>query len=217
MAVTFTPNRSGKRTATLMLADASNPKAGAVKLSGIGLQRHKLITPPEVDFGKVQVGTTSTPKIVTVSNPNQEAVNIQSITTSGPFMQTNDCDTSVAAGASCNISVTFTPTSACNLRLQTGVLSIANDAGPRADVSLSGIAVQNAQTAIFVTNPSSNSVTAYPLSGDGNLGPIGTADAGILRAVRVARTLEQDGRDTEGFHASVLSPSPGEAQVLPSL
>ena len=43
------------------------------------------------------------------------------------------------------------------------------------------------------------------------------ADARILCAFRVTRTLEQDGRDTEGFHTSVLSPSPGEAQVLPSL
>ena len=35
--------------------------------------------------------------------------------------------------------------------------------------------------------------------------------------VCVARKLEQDGRDTQGFHASVLSPSPGEAQILPFL
>ena len=46
---------------------------------------------------------------------------------------------------------------------------------------------------------------------------MGSADSGILCAFRVTRTLEQDGRDTEGFHTSVLSPSPGEAQVLSPL
>src|ERR1035437_3606260 len=45
----------------------------------------------------------------------------------------------------------------------------------------------------------------------------GSADAGSLRAFRVTRTLEQDGRDTEAFHSSEISPRPGEAQVLSSL
>ena len=46
---------------------------------------------------------------------------------------------------------------------------------------------------------------------------MGSADSGILYAFRVTRTLEQDGRDTEGLHSSAVSPSPGEAQVLPAL
>src|ERR1039458_9450440 len=46
---------------------------------------------------------------------------------------------------------------------------------------------------------------------------MGSADARILCALIVTRTLQQDSRDTEAFHASSLSPSPGEAQVLPPL
>ncbi len=46
---------------------------------------------------------------------------------------------------------------------------------------------------------------------------MGSAGAGIVCVFRVTRTLEQDGRDSEGFHAAVLSPRPGEAQVSPAL
>jgi hypothetical protein len=49
------------------------------------------------------------------------------------------------------------------------------------------------------------------------LDPVGSAGAGSLCAFRVTQTSEQDGGDTEGFHASVLSPRPVEAQVSPAL
>jgi len=143
----------------LAIGDSTNSSAKAVKLSGLGLLN--VSGPSSKDFGKVPVGTTSRPKIVTISNPNPVAVGIQSITTSGPFaVKGKTCGPSLPAHGSCQISVTFTPTSVCP-GMETGVLSIVNDAAttPRR-TKLSGIAVSKAQTAIFVTNELSNTLTA---------------------------------------------------------
>jgi hypothetical protein len=52
---------------------------------------------------------TCPPKTVTLANTGGAPLTITSITASGAFTQTNDCGTSVAPGASCTITVTFTP------------------------------------------------------------------------------------------------------------
>src|SRR5439155_6165936 len=55
---------------------------------------------------------------------------------SGDFMQTNTCGTSVAAGANCTISVTFTPTAT---GIRTGAVTITdNIAGSPQTISLTG-------------------------------------------------------------------------------
>jgi hypothetical protein len=46
---------------------------------------------------------------------------------------------------------------------------------------------------------------------------MGSAGTGSVCAFRVTQTPEQDGCDTEGSHASVLSSRPGEAQVSSAL
>lgn len=52
-------------------------------------------------------------------------------------MQTNSCPASLASGASCSISVTFTPNTAAK---QTGTLTITDNAkGGTQSVQLSGI------------------------------------------------------------------------------
>jgi hypothetical protein len=64
---------------------------------------------------------------------------VTSITTSANFAQTNNCGSSVAAGSSCAINVTFTPQSGGSL---TGTLTITDNsngaAGSTQTVSLSG-------------------------------------------------------------------------------
>ena len=70
------------------------------------------LTPSSLTFGTQNVGTTSAGQQVTVRNPGSTAVNLQSITTSGDFARTTNCDGSLAAGATCSVTVTFTPTAA---------------------------------------------------------------------------------------------------------
>jgi hypothetical protein len=59
------------------------------------------------------IGTTSAKQSVTLSNTGNASLSISVIsiagTNPGDFGQTNNCGSSVAAGANCTIAVTFTP------------------------------------------------------------------------------------------------------------
>ena len=50
-----------------------------------------------------------------------------------------------------------------------------------------------------------------------NLTPWDRLMLGVCALFVSLKTPEQDGRDSEDFHVSVLSPRPGEAQVSPAL
>src|SRR3989475_8822344 len=65
----------------------------------------------KLSFPKTVIGVTSKPKSVTLTNTGTATLNISSITASGDFhISNNTCGATVAAGASCAVSVTFTPT-----------------------------------------------------------------------------------------------------------
>ena len=100
------------------------------------------ITPKAIKFPKTKVGTASKPKTVKVSNPKGNKkhpglpVVIEMISDPGIFTETNDCPASLAAGSSCTIAVTFTPSAAAE---QTGTLTITDNAnGNPQTVQLSG-------------------------------------------------------------------------------
>jgi hypothetical protein len=101
------------------------------------------IKPKSLKFPKTSVGTPSKPKTVKVSNPKGKKkhpgfpVLIEMISDPGVFKQTNTCPPSLAAGASCSISVTFTPSAPPGK--QTGMLTITDNAnGGMQKVPLSG-------------------------------------------------------------------------------
>jgi len=84
-----------------------------VPVSGNGSSPPITMSGP-LTFGNEVVGTTSPPHIETVKNTSAAAVTITSIGFSGDpssqFAQTNTCGASLAAGATCTISVTYSPT-----------------------------------------------------------------------------------------------------------
>ena len=109
---------------------------------------------------------------VTVSNTGNGAAAISSITASGDFAQTNTCGSSLAAGASCTVNVTFTPTAS---GARTGTLSIASNApGSPATVALSGTGGSTGNANLALNQPTSTSgYTQTYASGntvDGNTG-----------------------------------------------
>src|SRR2546422_2124797 len=71
------------------------------------------LSPTAVPFGSVLVGATSAAQTVTLHNGTTSSASISSIAISGTnasaFAQTHTCGSSLAAGASCTISVTFKP------------------------------------------------------------------------------------------------------------
>ena len=111
-------------------------------------------SPSSVSFGNVSVGSTSGAQTVTVSNPGSSAVSVSSVSVSGPFSQTNTCSSSLAAGASCTVSVKFSPTAA---GAASGTLSVASSAqGSPLTVALSGTGT-SATTNLALNKPASAS------------------------------------------------------------
>ena len=87
-------------------------------------------------FPNQQVNTTGAPQSITLTNFSKTALSITSIVASKSFGETNTCGTSVKAGATCTISVTFTPTGALTWK---GTISITDgDLTSPQIVSLSG-------------------------------------------------------------------------------
>jgi hypothetical protein len=105
-------------------------------------------------FGTQGIGTTSPPQNVTLTNVGASAFNISSIGLTGPnpgdfVIQTNGCGTSLAAGASCTVSVAFSPVDAGNL---TAALSFTDSAlaSPQG-VTLTGTGVYTGPPAVTLT------------------------------------------------------------------
>jgi probable HAF family extracellular repeat protein len=100
-----------------------------------------MLTPSSLIFGSTGTETTSPAQSITVMNTGNAALTIQSVTASGEFTQTNICPASLPAGGSCNISVTFSPTSIGSLL---GTITITDNASSSPQmVSLSGTGAQN--------------------------------------------------------------------------
>ena len=98
------------------------------------------VSPTSLRFGSHPVATTSAALAVKLSNSGAMAIRVNAISVTGTsaawFAQTNDCPASLPAGASCAISVTFTPLAVASKSAKLTVTTSATDA-PLA-VSLSG-------------------------------------------------------------------------------
>lgn len=100
------------------------------------------VSPENIDFGNVQAGTTAD-EVVTISNTGQAELGINNISLGGAdaaaFTQTNSC-TTVAAGESCDVTVTYIPDGEGD---QSATLTIesGDTENPVVDVPLTGTSV----------------------------------------------------------------------------
>jgi hypothetical protein len=134
--VTFSPTASGARSASLSITDSAVGSPQTVSLTGTGIAPAVSLSPTSLKFGVTLVKNSSPPQNVTLTNTGNGSLSITSISTTGDFSQTNTCGSSVTAGASCTIIVTFKPTAPGT---RTGTLSVTDNApGSPQTVSLSG-------------------------------------------------------------------------------
>lgn len=95
-------------------------------------------------FNAQVVSTTSAAQTVVLTNTGNALMNISSIVTTGNFANTTSCGATLAATASCNISVTFMPTASGT---RTGAVTITDDAaGSPQVISLSGTGTSGSQS-----------------------------------------------------------------------
>jgi hypothetical protein len=140
IAVVFQPKAGGARSATLNLDYQGPGSPQTVSLTGVGAVSTVTLTPPNLEFPLRLIGTISPPKTATLANTGSVPVNISNISTKEPFSQTNNCPSSLAVGANCQIQVKFTPV---QKGLATGNLSVTDDAkGSPQTVTLSGTGME---------------------------------------------------------------------------
>jgi hypothetical protein len=112
ISVTFTPTLPNSRTGTVTITDNAVNSPQTISLTGVGTAIR--LSPSALNFGTVSVGTSSSPQTVNVTNVGAASVNFKQITFTGKdpgnYSQTDNCLPNIAAGASCSINVTFTPT-----------------------------------------------------------------------------------------------------------
>jgi Abnormal spindle-like microcephaly-assoc'd, ASPM-SPD-2-Hydin len=100
------------------------------------------LSPTNVNFGAVEAGQTSSAHNVVLTNTGSATLTITSIAIGGAdpqdFHQTNNCGTSVLAGAQCTIAATFKPT---RNGTRTGNIAITDNASNSPQtVPLTGVA-----------------------------------------------------------------------------
>jgi alpha-tubulin suppressor-like RCC1 family protein len=124
--VTFTPTAVGAQSGSLTITDDAAGSPNTISLSGAGAATPVVtLNPTTLTFATQSIGTTSAAKTIALSNTGGATLSISSIQANGDFTQTNSCGGGLAAGGSCSISVTFTPTVAGP---RTGSVSITSNA-----------------------------------------------------------------------------------------
>lgn len=95
-------------------------------------------TAASLNFGLLQIGLSSPAQIVTVTNISTHSVSFTSIAASGDFSQAHSCPSTMLAGQSCTITVSFTPT-ASGTRNGTITLKDNSPGSPVQTIALTGV------------------------------------------------------------------------------
>jgi phospholipase C len=134
ITLSFTAAAPGKRTGVLQIFDNAAGSPQTVPLQGSGTFAE--LSPPVLDFGQIDSGTSSKPATVTLTNTGSSPIKISSITVSGDYSQTSTCPSSLAPQATCAINVIFTPKAS---GARPGALAVVtNDQGSPGIVNLLG-------------------------------------------------------------------------------
>jgi hypothetical protein len=111
ISVVFKPKAEGDKSGDVSISDSASSKPQVIALTGSGTVVG--FSPGTLNFAPQKVGTTSPPQNVIVSNHGTTALTISLIYTSGAgaaaFSETNNCPSSLNAGATCVVAVTFSP------------------------------------------------------------------------------------------------------------
>ena len=149
VSVHFAPTATGVRSATLSV---SGTPGGSVtsSLKGTGATAVLAMSPASHTYGSVTIGASSVSQTYTVTNTGQGASGPVSVSISGPdagdFTENSTtCGTPVAAGSSCTVSVTFTPTAT---GAHTATLTATASPGGSVTAALSGGGAARALLAI---------------------------------------------------------------------
>jgi hypothetical protein len=152
VSVEFKPAASGTLTASLSIADNATGSPQPVALTGTGTAASTLavsLSPTSLTFASTTEGSTSAAQSVTVKNTSTGTVTLTSETITGTnatsFLKSaTTCGSTLAASATCTVSVEFKPLAVGGL---TASLSVADNAtGSPQLVTLTGTGASTSTT-----------------------------------------------------------------------
>ncbi len=151
----FSPTTTGPASGELTLIDSAGTQT--VQLSGSGTApAEDTLSPGSLTFPGPIIGATSAAQPVTLTNGGGNPLTSVAISVSGPFQQTNNCTTQVAAGGYCSISVTYL---ASKVGSESATLTVA-DIMRTQTVSLTGTGLL---PPVFTVSPTSLGFAAQPV------------------------------------------------------
>jgi hypothetical protein len=140
ISVTFTPQATGTRTATMNVNDSANNSPQTVSLTGTAVAQ-VMWSPTSLSFTAQAVGTSSAANNVTLINNLSTTLSFTTnFTGADPddYASTNTCSNTVPAKGKCTISVTFTPRASGTRKATMNVSDSANNSPHTVSITGSG-------------------------------------------------------------------------------
>lgn len=208
--VTFTPQMAGvERTAVMTIFGNVFGGQLTVDLTGTGVAAtgSVALSPNPVDFNPVEVGTTSAPLTVNVTNNGGAALSIASVSATAPFLvSSNSCGSGVAANGGCQIQVEFAPTAAGPAD---GLLTVT-DADGTQTVQLSGT---GEAPPTDILNPTSLTFSATPEGQLSAVQPVTITNTGDLPLTSITVAASPQFVSTPQFTTQIAAHSIGTINV----
>jgi hypothetical protein len=166
ITVTFAPTAAGNASAALSVSDSAGTQTSTLTGAATGAAPpsapQAALTPPNANFGSVTSSGSSTPQTITLTNAGTAILPITSVSITGANASSfklgaNSCGTSLVAGGTCTVPVTFVPANTGNL---TATLAIVDSVGTQISV-LSGTGTASTVTADFIITATPSTQSAY--------------------------------------------------------
>jgi 6-phosphogluconolactonase len=192
-SVTFTPTQAGSINGALLITDTAANSPQVVTLTGTGSGSNGApitISPPSLAFGKQLVGGISGGKALTIKNIGTNSLGI-SISASGEYSETpsggQPCGANLAGGASCTVTVTFSPATVASINGSIAVAYSGTDSPQVATLTGTGIGplstslsslnfpaqqvlTTSSSTTVKLTNNTAGPITIASITPTGNYG-----------------------------------------------
>lgn len=145
--VNFAPSAAGSANGSLSIPDDAPGSPQSVTLSGTGIQPHATASPSTIAFGSVRVGSTASPRTVTLTNDGSTTIHVGTTTLTGESAFSLSADScsgaTLAVGTACTVQIGFAPRTNAGMFLAT--LAFNDDAGNSPQtVAISGSGIQPA-------------------------------------------------------------------------
>jgi hypothetical protein len=149
--VTFAPSSASERTGEVVVTLSDTARLSA-PLSGTGIEpRLALELDPDLKFDPLETGKTSDPRTMRLRSTGSIAVANLTAAVTGDFAIVRQCPTQLAPGDTCQLEVTFSPTTP---GARVGQLTVSSDAAGAPHVrDVSGIGVPPPQRVSAVVRP----------------------------------------------------------------